>query len=206
MLQQDQDHLQEAVQDYEELEALDEAVLVMMQRQTAEYPSTPIVTEEAIEPKGNKALWSNIQGRTHGGNLFAVGILTAAAYGSELHGASPARVEALRLAQRSAMHSKRIGVRGAVVRAIVRPRDPAFMQLAPLLRYHREWWLSVILHDEDALTPATLVEAYDGARESFDCSSRSWKAAAANPVQLAIWAAKALQWEFINATTLRTQG
>lgn len=36
MLQQDQEHLQQAVQDYEELEALDEAALVMMQRQASE--------------------------------------------------------------------------------------------------------------------------------------------------------------------------
>ena len=91
------------------------------------------------------------------------------------------------------------------MRGIVKPRDPAFMQLAPLLRYHREWWLSVVLHEEDALTPATLVEAYECARQEHDCSTRSWKAAAANPVHLALWAAAALQWDFVNATTIRTQ-
>ena len=170
------------------MEALDYAVLRMLEKQTDQEEATQ-VTPPSLEPDFLVSAWRRRQGDMHGGKLFTVGLLAGVSYGDVISGASPARVAGLRLAQRQALGANKPGVRAAIMRQVTRCRDPAFMQLAPLRRYHQEWWMAHVLQDQRCLTVGTLVEAFRAAKEEFSQGTASWKAAASGPMKLAIWAA-----------------
>ena len=136
--------------------------------------------------------------------LFGASLRQGALWGCEFTDISPGMMRTLRHGALVANHAHIPHASRDILWAVVgAAEDPAyFAALAPLLRYHREWWLATSGHPPaDCLTPPQLVAIFNTIDSDRNHSSdaRRWTN---NPVAMAFRSAHLVGWSFRDAATL----